>query len=240
MNYSIQKSISDCINSEKQIAVADSEGTFVHVTDSAAEIYGFTPDEMMGKPGISIYLGDNFQCGLMWQQIVNGNLGGAEFDILRGDGYPATIKIDCESITVDEEKFVKSEVELVELHDDDTDYQNERTDPDDFPELTGKELENITSNVRIEAPSGEIPLAAIMMDLAETHNDLQQMKHGALTLYQCLDERLAEERKKCPDSDVCAVLESVKDSAYGVYLRVQRGDEELHGDRDGEYSGYFE
>jgi hypothetical protein len=41
------------------------------------------------------------------------------------------------------------------------------------------------------------------------------------------------------DEQLVEILEGMKESAFGVYLRLQRGDLELLGERDGKHSGYF-
>jgi hypothetical protein len=113
------------------------------------------------------------------------------------------------------------------------------TDVVDFEDLSDSELQRISENIRLDTPDGEMSLQDAMLDLAIGHNKIEQYKKGALNLHKHLDERLEEEEKRNPDSDVAEVIREVRDSAFGLYLRIQRGDEELHGERDGEYSGYF-
>jgi len=110
----------------------------------------------------------------------------------------------------------------------------------DFNNITDERLQEIVQNIRIDAPDGKMSLNAIMVDLAVGHNELEQYKHGALSLYKAVDERLQEEERRNPNSAEIDVLSEVKDAAFGLYLRIQRGDEELHGNRDGKYSGYFD
>lgn len=122
--------------------------------------------------------------------------------------------------------------------------ETEVTDADvgseDFDDISPSEVAELANNIRVEGADGEMPLSAIMLDLTVGHSELEQYKRGALSMYQAVDERLEEEEKRNPDSRECDVLEEVKKSALGLYLRLQRGDEELSGDRDGKYSGYFE
>ena len=113
-------------------------------------------------------------------------------------------------------------------------------DGDDFDTLSSDRLKEVIKSVRIDAPNGEMPLNAVLLDLAESHNELEQYKKGALGLTQSLDEALIEAKEHNPESDEVQVLQAAKESAFGLYLRLQRGDEELHGHREGEYSGYFE
>jgi len=116
------------------------------------------------------------------------------------------------------------------------DEKYETNDTDLADEKVGK----ISKNVRVEAPSGQLSLSAIIVDLAKAHNEIEQYKVGAYSLYAALNDRLEEEMQENPNSDRVEVIRHTRDTAFGVYLRVTRGDEELHGNRDGEYSGYFE
>jgi hypothetical protein len=112
--------------------------------------------------------------------------------------------------------------------------------PSTFDDINPTELKRIVKNTRIDAPGGTMPLNAVLLDIAEGHNEVEQYKAGALGLQQALDERLIEEENANPGSNTAEVLAEAKKSAFGLYLRIQRGDEELHGKRDGEYSGYFD
>jgi len=109
----------------------------------------------------------------------------------------------------------------------------------DFDDITDERLQEIVQSIRVDAPDGEMPLNAIMLDLAVGHNEIEQYKKGALSLTDAVDERLQEEEERNSDSEEAEVLKEVKKAAFGLYLRIQRGDEELHGHRDGDYSGYF-
>jgi hypothetical protein len=106
--------------------------------------------------------------------------------------------------------------------------------------ISSEELQEIVENIRVDSPDGEMPLNAILLDIANGHNELEQYKKGALSICDALEDRIREEEERNPDSDELEVLKEVKESAFGLYLRIQRGDEELHGHRDGKYSGYFD
>jgi hypothetical protein len=126
------------------------------------------------------------------------------------------------------------ETELVE------ESGEKRPDSSTFEDINPEELKRIVKNTRVDAPGGQMPLNAVLLDLAEGHNEVEQYKKGALGLQQALDERLIEEEKNNPDSKTCRVLEEAKKSAFGLYLRIERGDQELHGNREGQYEGYFD
>ena len=79
-----------------------------------------------------------------------------------------------------------------------------------------------------------------MLDLAVMHNEIEQAKQGAYHLYLALDDRLAEEEKRDGNEAACEIIREAKETAFGLFLRIERGDEELHGDRPGKYSGYFD
>lgn len=97
----------------------------------------------------------------------------------------------------------------------------------------------LTESVRIEGPEGEMPIKLLMLDIVVGHKELEEYKESALAITQKLDERI-QEAEAAGNDDLVTLLEEVKRSAYGMYLRLHRGDAELMGDRDGKYDGYFE
>ena len=64
-------------------------------------------------------------------------------------------------------------------------------------------------------------------------------KNGALAYSQYLDEAIIE-HEVAGNDDVVQILQELKRTAFGIYLRIKRGDDELLGDRDGKYSGYYD
>ena len=63
-------------------------------------------------------------------------------------------------------------------------------------------------------------------------------KTGALSISQSIDEGIIE-HEDAGNDEVVDVLKELKSTAFGIYLRIKRCDEELMGDREGKYSGYF-
>lgn len=114
------------------------------------------------------------------------------------------------------------------------------TGDSNFDQLDEATINNIAKQLKIDGPDGEVSLTEIMMDLMEAQNQLEKYKQGAAILHKKLEERLEEETQDGTDEDILMVLEEVSEAARGVYLRVERGDQELTGDRDGKYSGYFD
>lgn len=108
-----------------------------------------------------------------------------------------------------------------------------------FADLSTEALTDLIHDVTLDAPDGEMTLAEAIEDLAESHEELDAYKRGALTMCSVLDERLQQAEAE-GDEALAALLRETKRTSFGLYLRVQRGDEELLGDRDGEYNGYFE
>jgi len=109
----------------------------------------------------------------------------------------------------------------------------------DLGGLTDDEVQEILESVEVAGPEEEMPLKAAMLDLLVAHQEIEQYKAGALTLCEALAERQEEAELNGRD-DVAAVIDEVKTSAFGVFLRIHRGDAEITGDRDGEYSDFFE
>lgn len=98
------------------------------------------------------------------------------------------------------------------------------------------DLENIT----IEHPGGEdISLADIVEDIIVAHQEIEQYKQGALVLNQAIEEAIIAEEIGEEDEHTLTLMRDVKQSAFGVYLRIKRGDMEVMGNREGPYSGYL-
>jgi hypothetical protein len=99
--------------------------------------------------------------------------------------------------------------------------------------------EELIENTTLSVAEDELTLAELIKDIQVAHKELDEYKSGALVLNQALNERIQEAEKE-DDEQLIEVLNTLQHSAFGVYLRVTRGDDELVGDREGDYEGYFE
>jgi hypothetical protein len=103
-----------------------------------------------------------------------------------------------------------------------------------------EEMGEVMNDVSVEIGGDAQPLSALVQDIQMGHKELDDYKSGSLALTQALDERIdVAESDESPEF-LLEILNDLRDTAFGIYLRIQRGDEELVGDRDGEYSGHFE
>lgn len=105
------------------------------------------------------------------------------------------------------------------------------TDIDADDETVTDRLENTT----IDFKGQESSLGAVLQDVKTAHQDLDEYKQGSLKLAQELSEKADE----ADDKMLEAILTDMSDAAFAVYLRLNRGDLELRGDRDGEYAGLY-
>jgi len=103
---------------------------------------------------------------------------------------------------------------------------------------TTAELKRLMNETTVEIGGGDETLADLVGDIKKAHQELDAYKSGALTLSNALDERILMAKGE-DDEQLIEILEGMKESAFGVYLRLQRGDLELLGERDGKHSGYF-
>lgn len=111
--------------------------------------------------------------------------------------------------------------------------------PDD--DLSEDEVASLMGGVEVTIPGDgtTIELRDMMTDIMAGHFELDTYKRGALTFCDALDERITVAENNGED-DLAELLYEVRSAAFGLYLRVQRGDQELLGEREGEYSGFFE
>lgn len=106
-------------------------------------------------------------------------------------------------------------------------------------ELADDEISEVLTSTEIDTPDGETAtLAEVAADLVVAHEEIEAYKNGALAYCQYLDEAIIE-HEVAENDEVVQILEELKRTAFGVYLRVKRGDAELLGERDGKYSGYY-
>lgn len=106
-------------------------------------------------------------------------------------------------------------------------------------DISADRAEQLTENTMVETPDGEVPVSSVMADIIIAHHDLDDYKSAGLSMCQAVKERRLEAEVD-GDEQIATLLKELEHSAFGIYLRVKRGDDELLGDRDGPFSGYFE
>lgn len=112
--------------------------------------------------------------------------------------------------------------------------------PDEPAEKRSEVKPSLIDGVTVDVAGDEMTLAALMKDIEVAHKELNEYKNGGLVAQKALDEKIAEATIN-GDDELKELLIDVKDSAFGVYLRVQYGDLELMGNRypESEYHGWF-
>lgn len=96
-------------------------------------------------------------------------------------------------------------------------------------------VERLIEAKEVSVGGTDTPLKALISDIQTAHAELDEYKSGSLTLAQ----DLSEAAKETDDEVLQAILSDMSDGAFGVYLRLHRGDLELLGGREGEYSDFF-
>ena len=107
--------------------------------------------------------------------------------------------------------------------------------------ISEHEAAALIEDVTVDVAGDETQLASLIKDIEVAHQELDEYKNGSLVASDALDEKIAQATINGND-ELKEILIDVKDAAFGVYLRVQYGDEELLGNRneDSQYHGYFE
>lgn len=209
-------------------------GNFIAVDEECAEIFCYSQSELTEMNILDVIHNPDPETGRRFEKVLNGDIEAMESEIITGDDSVLQIKSEFSTAKTNSERSVSAEIEVI------SEVSNgQNVDPSVFEGINDETAVEITKNIRVDGPEEKITVHDIMLDLIVGHNKVEKYKQGAYTLYSVLDQRLKEEEKRNPDSVECEVLREVKDSALGLYLRIERGDEELHGHRDGEYSGYF-
>jgi len=98
-----------------------------------------------------------------------------------------------------------------------------------------EQVSELMQSETVELDGIESPLSDIVADIQTAHKELDEYKAGSLNLAQELSEAADE-----ADNEVLqAMLGDMSDAAFGVYLRLHRGDMELLGEREGKYSDFL-
>lgn len=98
-----------------------------------------------------------------------------------------------------------------------------------------EQVSELMQSESIEVGGVEATLSELIGDIQKAHAEMDEYKQGSLALAQ----NLSEAAKETDDETLRAILSDMSDGAFGVYLRLSRGDKELLGERDGEYSGFL-
>jgi PAS domain S-box-containing protein len=228
-----QSRFSDHYSKSQPTILTNSNGEIVGMNDEMSEFLGYNEEELTGETYCSIIADPSPENGRAFQKILAGEKFSGDVNLRLFDDSVVTVSYSAKRLEDDNSAFVSLTIENV-------DSKNiESVAPTRLDELDENLVAEVTQNIRIEAPDENFTLQEIILDTMVSHNQLEDMKKGGLTLYKVIDERLQEEEERNPDSIECEVLEAVKRSVFGLYLRVQRGDKELKGDRPGRYSNYF-
>lgn len=118
---------------------------------------------------------------------------------------------------------------------EDSDVQTDFSD-----ELSAGDVSGLIDEVEVDIPDNDpISLRDMMLDVTAGHYELDSYKRGGLTFAQALDDRI-EEAEAAGNQKLAGLLAEVRRAAFGLYLRVRRGDAELEGDIEGKYSGHLD
>lgn len=96
-------------------------------------------------------------------------------------------------------------------------------------------VEQLMESEEVMLDGNSTPLSDVAGDIQIAHDELDSYKSGSLSLAQTLSEAA----KETDDEVLEAILADLSDGAFATYLRLHRGDAELLGQRDGDYSGYL-
>lgn len=102
-------------------------------------------------------------------------------------------------------------------------------------DVTEEELAELMQSETVDLGGRNPTLDELISDIQHAHKELDEYKSGSLSLSQTLSEAA----KNTDDATLKAVLSDMSDGAFFVYLRLNRGDLELLGGRDGKFSDFL-
>lgn len=110
-------------------------------------------------------------------------------------------------------------------------------DPEEAAEgLSEDELEELLDGNTITINGENVTLRELAMEVNNAHRELDALKAGALETQASIEQR-AMLASMNQEMEVVQLLNQIKQSSFFLYLRITRGDDELQGKRDGEFSG---
>lgn len=231
------------------VTVVCREGIFVAMNEKCADLYGYDRDELIGTQYFDLLPISEDERIWSLGRLFDGKKHKGTFMIERGDGSLAEVTassvkikdVDTDDLSVDceDSDLLKTEIIDFDIIEKNRDSVTKEVTAEAFEDISAEELRQIGQNTRVSGPDGTLPLNSIMLDTMVGHNEIEQYKKGAISLHEAIEQRLEEERQRNPGSDTEKVLQEISESVRGLYLRIQRGDEELHGNRDGKFSGYW-
>lgn len=199
-----------------QVEVDDS-GKIVEANDHYAHLLGYEKSDLVDmKSSELLYNVSHEEVRKLERLMCLGqSCEPFETELIKAD--ETVCKVEISPVESKQERVV-TQMEIIEegVHSD-TNSNKELQ----FHNISAERVDEISNNVRVDCPGGKMQLNEIMFDLMEGQCELDQFKRGAITLHQCLDERLEEEEKHNPDSDACEVIESLKESAMKMYNRIE-------------------
>lgn len=202
---------------QEAVAVLNQDCEYIQVTDAALDIYRRERGELIGMTADEVLADVQLDCGITVARVMNGAIVRRENEIIRGDGTTAFLASIFSRVEIDGEYHLQVEIEEVREP-----KPEEASNGTTLAEMTPEDSAEIARNLRINAPSGEIPLNLLMRDLIESHVELEQTKNAALTLHAAIDARLQEAERVDSNSDQCDVLREAKKIAFGLYLRTRQ------------------
>jgi PAS domain S-box-containing protein len=244
MNQTQQTSSAIQLTAENNpVSITDLSGNFIAVNDKAVDFHRYSRDALLGMNVTDVLLKDGIAVGKRMQQVMNGELSSEQVEIQRGDGSTVLADIEVEHLEENGVNHFRNTVTVVQERlppAKDRDAADELSDTSALDGIPSEKIRTTAEGIHIKGPSGELSLNEAIADIAVGHNEVENYKQGALAIRKGISDRLEKERvKNQPNETYCKVLQEAKKSAFGLYLRVQRGDQELTGNRDGEYSGYL-
>lgn len=202
---------------QEAVVVLNQNCEYVQVTDSALDIYRRERDELLDLTAEDVLVDVQIDSGVAVAQVMNGAVLRRENEIIRGDGTTAVLTSIFNRVEIDGEYHLQVTIEDVEESE-----PEEKQSGTTLAEMTPEDSAEIARNLRVSAPSGEIPLNLLMRDLIESYAEVEQTKKAALTLHGAIDARLQEAEQVDPDSDQCDVLRGAKKTAFSLYLRTRQ------------------
>jgi PAS domain S-box-containing protein len=201
-------------NNDVPTTLVNKDGLIVDANEAAVDQYGYPKEELLEMTVMDAVCKPTIEHGRMLAEAIQGDKDPEVVEMIHGDGYPMDVRVVPESTTIDGEKYVLCETEVLS--------SSEEKQTRCIDDLSDIEVQEISENIRITTESGTRPLNQIIWDIGEMHNEIEQARIASYELYRAIDDRLEEEQCVNGENNNCRVLRNVRESVRRLIERVER------------------
>lgn len=201
--------------------IVDSNDEFIYLGEGVEDFFRYSREKLQQMVGHDLLTEKSHESGRKFGKALHEPME-IKTEMVRGDGSRCLVNLKTVPIVYKGDDCIECTVELLE----EIETKQQTVDASDCKssKLDSEKCE-IAKNIRIETPNGPESLRNVVLDLMQGHSEVEQYRRGALTLCEAIDQRLAEEQNRNPDSIESKVLEESKEIAHNLRDKIDSPNE---------------